>query len=479
MKKLFPPPQLNSIKIYANKLCCNYCCGNLRFPLCFLFSRSFSLSLSILLLISIFALTSCNTIEPPGNETISLKLEDVSCTEAWITLTTNNLQLPATLNLIKDNNLTKTINLQTADTLLYIDSLQPNKTYKISISHSGLSGISSNELTCATLDTTSHNFTWQTFTFGQHSSSVLYDVAIIDENNIWAVGAIYMNDSLGNIDHNAYNAVHWNGREWELHRIMFFTICGQQSRTAYPANAIFTFNENDIWIAMDGDQIAKLENGIQVKTICLPWSFSINKMWGSSSNDLYAVGNGGNIAHYNGTSWRKIESGTTVDLLDVWGSPDGTIWTCGYTSDYGTSSIIKIKNGISQILFEGISNSKNNGYYVGPMSGIWSDNIHRTFLMTWQGIYLQKNNNQFLLEKEITGFSDVGLGIDGTRYNNVFAAGQRFVGHWNGYTYREYPELFQQQRTFKSVKANANIVCAVGLDYNSPIYSNAVIVFGK
>jgi len=47
------------------------------------------------------------------------------------------------------------------------------------------------------MDTTSHNFTWQTWTFGEHSSSRLYDVAIINENNIWAVGEIYMKDSLG------------------------------------------------------------------------------------------------------------------------------------------------------------------------------------------------------------------------------------------------------------------------------------------
>ena len=46
-------------------------------------------------------------------------------------------------------------------------------------------------------DTTSHNFTWQTFTFGEHSSSTLYDVAIINDSSIWAVGEIYMNDSLG------------------------------------------------------------------------------------------------------------------------------------------------------------------------------------------------------------------------------------------------------------------------------------------
>jgi hypothetical protein len=161
---------------------------------------------------------SCNTVDPPPDKTVlTLTLEDVSCTEAWITLTTNNLQLPATINLLKDNTITKTINLQTADTLLYIDSLLPNQTYKF---HSVIQSInhSSNEITVTTLDTTSHNFTWQTWTFGEHSSSVLYDVAIVGDE-IWAVGEIYMNDSLGNPDHNAYNAVHWDGNKWELKRI--------------------------------------------------------------------------------------------------------------------------------------------------------------------------------------------------------------------------------------------------------------------
>ncbi len=84
-----------------------------------------------------------------------------------------------------------------------------------------------------------------------------------------------------------------------------------------------------------------------------------------------------------------------------WGSQIGnTIWACGYTDDYGTSSLIRIINNARRSIFEGLSNSQNNGYYVGPMSGVWSDNNHRIFLMNWGGIYLQKNNNQFFLEKE-------------------------------------------------------------------------------
>ena len=93
-------------------------------------------------------------------------------------------------------------------------------------------------------DTTSHNFTFQTWSFGQHSSNILYDVAIIDENNIWAVGEIYLNDSLGQTDPQAYNAIHWNGVQWEFKRIMFYTFCGQQHQQSYPTSSIISLSEN-------------------------------------------------------------------------------------------------------------------------------------------------------------------------------------------------------------------------------------------
>lgn len=152
-------------------------------------------------------LKSCDTADPPDNKSLTLKLEDVSCTETWITLTTTNLQLPATITLKQINPTGDTLSqvsiLNTKDSLLYIDFLLPNQTY---IFQSVIQSInqSSNKLSVTTMDTTSHYFTWQTWTFGEHSSSVLYDVAIIDENSIYAVGEIYMNDSLGQQDPQAY-----------------------------------------------------------------------------------------------------------------------------------------------------------------------------------------------------------------------------------------------------------------------------------
>ena len=157
---------------------------------------------------ALLLLNNCDSTDPKLEPDLKLELKDVSCTEAWLQLTTNNIQLPATINLLKNNVLSQIFVLNTQDSLLYIDSLLPNQNYSLQVS-SIQNPVSSNEVSATTMDTTSHNFTWQTFEFGQHSSSVLYDVAIINENNIWAVGEIYMNDSLGNPD-NDHNTSYFN-----------------------------------------------------------------------------------------------------------------------------------------------------------------------------------------------------------------------------------------------------------------------------
>jgi hypothetical protein len=100
-------------------------------------------------------------------------------------------------------------------------------------------------------DTTSHNFTWEKYTFGGGGGdSHLKDVAVIDENNIWAVGEIYMKDSLGNDEINPYNAVHWDGKKWELKRIRYYGNC---SAVEYPPlRGIWDFSANNIVITNGG-----------------------------------------------------------------------------------------------------------------------------------------------------------------------------------------------------------------------------------
>src|SRR3989339_1860418 len=65
-------------------------------------------SFSLILVFLLFA-TSCGTTEPtppPPDETkptLTLELDDISCTEAWLQLTTKDLELPAELTLKQYN----------------------------------------------------------------------------------------------------------------------------------------------------------------------------------------------------------------------------------------------------------------------------------------------------------------------------------------------------------------------------------------
>jgi len=47
-----------------------------------------------------------------------------------------------------------------------------------------------------------------------------------------------------------------------------------------------------------------------------------------AANDVWAVGNGGTILHYDGC-WRAEPAVTDVDLYTVWASADGTVWVGG------------------------------------------------------------------------------------------------------------------------------------------------------
>ncbi len=397
-------------------------------------------------LILILNLTSCSTTDPKLEPELLLKLEDVSCTEAWLQLTTNNIQLPTTINLLKNTTVAQTFSLGTKDSLLYIDSLLPNQTYSFQAS-SIQNPVSSNKVTATTLDTTSHNVTFQTFTFGDIGAggSLLYDVAIIDENNIWAVGEIYMNDSLGNPDPKIYNATHWNGSGWELKRIPILL----NGTPFYPViKSIFAFNENDIWfeagIHWDGITFKQIPFNIQ-------WNGNVNKLWGSSRNDLYAVGNNGNIAHYNGSSWARIESGTTTNINDVWGifeNGTSTVY-CPVSSIFNPpqdKKILKITN--SNV--DSLSWNKDRILY-----SCWTTSNNYLYVCG-SGVY-QNKSGQWLQENVPSVSMNM---VRGNAANDIFIIGDFGTAlHFNGMRWQNYNEDFGDLfgLTFKQ-----NIVAFVG-----------------
>ncbi len=425
--------------------------------------------ITVILIISVLMQLSCDTTEPPDPpppdlRKITLTFENASCTEVWLKIKADSLTLPTEIKLLKDS-IAQYIILTTQDTVLYFNSLLPNQAYNYQAVLSTDTTIKSEKVTAQTLEPTSHNFTWQTWEFGQHSSSVLYDVAIIDENNIWAVGEIYMNDSLGNPDPTFYNAAHWDGNNWELKRILY-------QGSIWSIKTIYAFNENDIWFSA----FVRYLNGhfidLPIPAILMGWS--INKIWGSSSNDLYVVGNSGNIAHYNGTSWTKIESGTTLHLTDIYGNTDGNIYSAGV--DIPNIKGVVVKNSTTSIwdvMIEGeiIDESQLFAKLFGSFGAVWIDEIG-TIYTGGDFLYQFKNSKwDFVrsLPENYLGGDQYYIGylysIRGNKSNDIIVAGDRnTLRHFNGLDWSEIGIPYNPYRSifWRSVRIKDNLSVAVG-----------------
>ena len=410
-----------------------------------------------LLFISSIINFSCNSVEPPSGLEINLKLEDVSSTEAWITLS-SNIKLPATIELKQNSQVVKTINLTRSDSLVNIDSLLPNTSYQYQAS-SIENPVSSNSLNVTTLDTTSHNFSFTSYQFGEHSSSTLYDVAIINENNIWAVGEIYMNDSLGQPDPTPYNAVHWNGTNWDTMRIPTKTFSG--TTVSSVIKTIFSFNENDIWTFSIAGSYSHWNGSNWETEFVSERDGSGNKLWGTSSSDLYLVCNNGGITYYNGSVWQKLESGTDTDIRDIWGITDiSTSSTLIYSavSNIGTSGDFKIL----RINNNGISSEKSWSYNT-PVVSIWFKN---RFKMYACGGIVAENNLGDLWEQE-SSIPDIGCyRIRATGYNDVYVVGgYGLIAHFNGISWKVIHQTISSE-IYYSCEVKGRIMCAVGINGN-------------
>lgn len=436
-------------------------------------------------------LVSCSTTEPPPpDETkpvLTLSFDKKSCTELWIKLTTKDLTLPAELTLKQYNptgdSLFKYFILTSQDSLLYVDSLLPNQIYNFQLSciWNPASGnqqqVSSIKQPVTTMDTTSHNFTFTAYEFGEPLtgySSILYGVAIIDENNIWAVGEIYVNDSLGQTLR--YNAVHWNGSDWTISRLPYIF---QGQPFYHPIQSVYAFSENDIWFCGNGVIHWDGNNYVPISIPSNIWGpYQMNKLWGTSSSNLYVVGNAGNIAHYNGSQWTRVESGTELALTDVYGKNENEVYAVGINVQEVKGVVLKgNSNGFSVMINSGIINQNElfDKLY-GDLASVWLDD--NGTLYAGGNLLYRYNNGEWdyvrsLPENFIGGnpgaYYRGALGsIRGNASNDYIIAGDRnTLKHFNGISWEQIGLPYSPSSPIGwTVEQKGNIAVGVGLNAN-------------
>jgi hypothetical protein len=313
-------------------------------------------------------------------------------------------------------------------------------------------------------DTTSHDFSIEIFSWGHHSSSLLRDVAIINENEIWAVGKIHTEDTdCWNEDSTEwippYNAVHWDGEKWELKRI-YVNYRGEPNWA--PLEGVFAFSKNDIWFS----------SGLPYKPVGDKWTLyhlwdmgvldendgGVPRMWGTSSDDMYFAGRKGTIVHYDGQSWQKIESGTDLTIQDIWGSYDDETDE-SYILCPACLKFEAVEPKLLCINSDHSVSEENWPYPNNDTYSVWFKDKDNVFICGG-GAYKRDFQGKYT---RFTQLPKIFMNrIRGNDINDIFIAGDfGILAHYNGKNWREFTE-FNEVNSFWSLDFKNDIAVAVG-----------------
>ncbi len=271
-----------------------------------------------------------------------------------------------------------------------------------------------------TLSPTSHDIVWTIDTLGQ-PSDFLNDVWGLDENNVYAVGYV-------NLPGGGSGIIKWNGTQWN----------------PFPASAgvkygIFGFSESSIYVVGESSNrgFAGIWNGSGWTTFFSDYFYArgdtvypLNAVWGSSPNDVWAVGDFGTIIHWDGIEWRKVELTQNLagyNFTDIWGHGKSEVYVTGRI--YQQKVILLKYNGYEwEVFFEQLSLSR--------FATTWGPHKNIQYLIEDLRNYKIENNEiqTFIIPGKTSSVEK----IRGSGSNNIFTAGHfGEIFHYNGISWKK------------------------------------------
>jgi len=400
---------------------------------------------------------------PQPVQTAFLSVVDSACIEAWLKLVIPDTISERRYRLLLNDSLIWQATLTTSDTLMlvgggYLGStlfrLSPSTTYRVRFERltSDTFNVNVDEKTFRTLDTTSQDYTWQYLRFGEAGASYFRDVCIINDSCIWAVGRIDNGevDSLGVPI--VYNAMHYDGHQWHFIQIKY-------DGSPFEHFAVIGFSENDVWLATGGRTAHWNGSYFTTARIDANLPGGVVKMWGTSSMSLYAVGTSGSIAHYDGAVWRRMESGTTAHLLDIYGTPDGeSVWVAGYTNFPPQSCLLSLENGQWRTIW-----ARGQSILYDDVQSVWAHGgadflVAGNTIVYWHSRYIPRFR-RYEYSLDLGG----GWNVRGKARNNIATCGTLGnVWHYNGKNWKRFWELSNANDWYRSIGFGDNLIVAVG-----------------
>lgn len=203
---------------------------------------------------------------------------------------------------------------------------------------------------------------------------------------------------------------HYDGNRWASQNsgtnLVIWDVWGSSSTNVYAVAGDDGAGQIGAILHYDGTSWTTL--GVQVPFLAA--------IWGTSENDIFAVGRNGTILHFDGTRWSQQASGTTQLLWDVGGTSPNNVFAVG--------------GGGTIMCFNGTSWSSQLSGTTTFLRGVWVDSPTAAFAVgegptSNSTTVLRYNGSSWNLVN--TGFTALTVLFDvwGTSPTNVHA-----VGNW-------------------------------------------------
>jgi hypothetical protein len=92
--------------------------------------------------------------------------------------------------------------------------------------------------------------------------------------------------------------------------------------------SVWGSSPTDVWAVGEGGAVLHF-NGTDVASVNVPTQANLTDVWGSGPDDVWFVGDGGTALHFDGTAVTRVPTGTASDLLAVFAAGPDDAWLGG------------------------------------------------------------------------------------------------------------------------------------------------------
>ncbi len=195
----------------------------------------------------------------------------------------------------------------------------------------------------------------------------------------------------------------------------------------------------------------------------------VEKLWGSSEQNIWGVGPAGTIVHFDGTTWTKIDFDKQWHFYEVTGNKETGIGYAVAVNSYDDCIIVKLNNLKTDIIYQkSISEIKFYSYSITELNNhLYIPNIY-----SQSSIYrIDETTNKPELIYQIPESFGVEQSFAVSK-NNIYYFGQDLSGigvwllHFNGVSYKalSIPSIDPDNRG--SLHAIKDLAVSVGFTNN-------------